>query len=442
MAYRNLVGFELNDASLSAELGGVNGTASIQTTVKHGGARALRCNPTTTATGYADIPLSFDAQGRGIATVTDCYYGFAFRYATKPASGSEEIGRFHTGGKQLRINSSGVLELWDNTPTLHATGSAVLAVDTWYWITVRIHEAGDTQTIRVNGVTDISGTLLNTGPSSSFQLGKVANRNSQTVDFFFDDAVVDDAGYPPEGIVLLSVPIGAGEAAGWTNGTGSTFAEVDDVPNDGDTTYIQASATQDNLNSTFDMQTSSTIGISTTIRAVKSTIFARSGSISGTSAARLRTLSGGVARELTAFEWGVSYVALAAVDSTDPNGGGAWTTTKFDALEVGAAADAIAQVQRFTAAYLLAFCDVPVSAPSGTGAGTFGALTGAATGVMQPSGVGAGTFASLTGAATGAQSQNGTGAGSFASLVGSATGTQGAAGPSIPVVFHHRQRNQ
>lgn len=362
MTILNFVGFETGDGLGGAN--GLQGTSEIQTTVKRSGAYAFRSNPTTTGVGYMDL-RTYAANGlTSNFAAANHFFTFWFRYATKPTSGGTSELICDMGGVvHVRLTSDGKLTLWDSVAvSLHATGTAILAADTWYRIDVNVNDTANTQTIKVNGATDISGTVATAAVVAYILIGKSANHGNQTVDFFYDDCCIDDAAHPTNDFsILLSKAIGAGASAGWTNGTGSTFAEVDEVPPDDDTTYIQASATQDNLDSTFDMQSSSTIGITTTIRSVKSTVKAKTASISGSSSVALRTISGGVGREITALELSIGYAELSVVDNTDPNGGGAWNTTKYDALEVGMAANSIAQTQRFTVAYLQAMVDTPTS---------------------------------------------------------------------------------
>src|SRR5688500_3220945 len=94
MALLRVCGFE---SGASGEIQTLGGTSSIQTTVKRTGSYALRCNPTTTATGYINIgkPTAAGIQGN-YANLT-LYTGFAFRAATLPAANSEEIYACYTG---------------------------------------------------------------------------------------------------------------------------------------------------------------------------------------------------------------------------------------------------------------------------------------------------------------------------------------------------------
>lgn len=359
MAILNFTGFETGDA-VEGAFGG-SGIASVQSTTKRTGTYALRINGTALGTQVGQ----YNFQGIGSTGLTtsfnlaDSYVTFYFRYATKPGSGSEEICQFLTGSSYklaVRINSSGNLLAYDVT-TLLGTGSAVLSADTWYRIEARCQPGTNgAWEVKIDGTSEISGTRTwtNAGNVNVISFGKRTNRNSQTIDYYYDDICVDSAAYPGAGEVKMAVPIGAGAAAGWTNGTGTTFAEVDEVPpeSDGtDATYIQASATEDNQDHTFNMTAAATLGISDTISAVKPMVYAKTASTSGTSGVALRTVSGGSGFEITALELQTTYALIATIYALDPLDSAAWTTTKFDTVEVGMAANTIAQTQRFTVAY-------------------------------------------------------------------------------------------
>ena len=363
MAITFFSGFETGTQAIDTN--GLSGTSSIVTSPVHGGTYALRINPTTTGAGDALFSW-LDSAGKMLGTGSPpvSIVSFMFRYATKPAANNEEICRISSGVfVQVRLGSDGKLSLY-NDNTLNASGTVVLAADTWYRIDVKVDDSANTQEVRVNGTVDISGTIATSSGLLSCALGKQTNRNGQTVDFFYDDFCFADNAYPTSGIVLLALPIGAGSAAGWTNGTGTTFAEVDETPaagNDGDTTYIQASATQDNQDHTLDFQNVATIGITTTIRAVQGTVYAKTTSTSGSSSVSARMVVGADAVELSGSELGTSYVGIHHCRVLQPDNTTSWDTTSFDAVEFGMAANAIAQVQRFTVAYVQAWVDVPAT---------------------------------------------------------------------------------
>lgn len=291
MAIVNISGWETGSVSGTNFEGtsAATGTASVVTSPVRSGQYALRINPTTTGLGYNSF-ARIAANGTNNPTsinIATCYFRFYFRYATKPASNSEEICYINDTAPapklMLRINSSGQLMAFDNTGTnqIGSTGSTVLMQDTWYLIEISVG-TGTSAAFEVRlaaddgseSVTEISGTgNLTTLNNSAISLGKRNDRNGNSVDFYYDDLSISDSDFPGPGRVARLDPI-SDSADVWTTGT---FANIDDFSsqagNDGDTTYITTSTNTDahipNFTSNADA------GITGVINAVKSYLLTR-----------------------------------------------------------------------------------------------------------------------------------------------------------------------
>lgn len=369
MAIRQISGADTQLALLEARA--VAGTVSINTATKRTGSASWRVNPATTGAGSIEFG-TWGANGLAQGGLNEDPVGLAFYFRpdTLPAANSEEIAVIlDTGGTNgffLRIRSDGKLELYQNGTTFVATGTAVLSVGNWYRIDFYCDHTADTQTVKVANASDIAGTATSATNFGLVFLGKRTNRNGQSVDFYYDDiAIADDptVSLPQTGDydVRLALPNAAGAASGWTNGPGTdTFAEVDEVPPDDDTTYLGASSTQDNQDHTLQLQSLADIGASTTIYAVQSMVRARTDSTGGASTVAVRTVVDGIGFELTALELLTTYQNFARCDDIDYENGVAWTQSVFDAHEVGMAANTLAQAQRFT------FCASYVMTASGS----------------------------------------------------------------------------
>jgi hypothetical protein len=365
MAIVNFYGFEMGDTGF-LEFQSVNGSAAYSTTTFRTGARALRVN--TTGIALANVSLGrYGADGTRISlstsSIANFFLTFYFRYAVKTVTTPEEIMSASGGSINVRLDPTGVLLLYNNI-TLVDTGTIVLDQNTWYRIDVNYDDTANTQEVRINGVVDLTGTIATGGAFTSITVGKTINRSGEDIDFFYDDMVLSDSAYIGTAEVRMGKPIGAGAVEEWGNGTGTTFAEVDDaVPFDGDTSYIGASALEDNEASTFDMETAATMGIVGSILAVKTIGIARSESTAGTSSVSHRRRINGVNYTLTAVERPTTYNITAAIDEDDTPGAGgsAWTTTSFDSIEVGIVSATLAQIQRATAFYVMSLADGVVS---------------------------------------------------------------------------------
>ena len=387
MAITRLTGFE---SGSSGELQ-INGTASFVTSGQRTGSYALRCNPTTTGTGYCRI-YSISATGVIVGTpaafADGSVIGFAFKAATLPAASEERIASGYpvslaTSAWVLKITSGGLLKLYGTGGTTLITTGATVIGATYVYIEVRVNSATDAYEVRINGTAEFSGTdAALTAVPEAFFLGKPFNDNGQTVDFYYDDVYVDEAGTfqatttaTPEVRILL--PNAAGDGTGWTNGTGTqTFAEVDEVPpeSDGtDLTYLQAAATEDNTYRTSNVESTATKGVTGTILAVDGYVWAKTGSVSGTSTVGIRVRSNTTNSDGTGFELTTTYQGIHRTLATDPNGGGAWTSGGVDGVQIGMFAGTIAQTQRFSASYVFVLALVTAA----SGALTLQAIGGA-----------------------------------------------------------------
>jgi hypothetical protein len=341
MATVNICGFETGDAT---ELVSLTGTASIQSSVVRTGGYALRSNPTGSGGGSGTL-WGLDASGLPVVhSLTTYYMRFYFRYAIKPAAGNEMIAAIDGDSSAkfqsallLRLNSDGTLAAYRSrgnylTAGLLGTGSAVLSQDTWYRIEMmRSSTAHAPWEVRVNGVTDISGS---DGPSvitsGAFTLGKAGNANSQTVDFFYDDVVISNSGFPGAGAVIALHPDGT-IADDWSigAGSGSDYQQIDETTPDGDTTYLVASVV--GSTGTFTL-TDTGIDPASVINTCKLLGGFKTGSGSPAVNMFLSTALGHNCDPTGDYSTTGSYVVLGQVNDTGPavDGSPAWTPADLD----------------------------------------------------------------------------------------------------------------
>lgn len=325
---------------------GLGNTFSLQTSVVRTGATALRANPTTTNNGGLTFN-GFNADGsRGnVLAVTDSYVQFWFRYATKPSSNDEEImtitpgaGGTHKIG--LRLDSSGVLKLYDNALSLIATGTTVLSQDTWYKLEV---SCGTSATVgpyelKINDVSEFSGTgNTSANTAGAINLGKVTDRNSNSVDFFYDDFVYSDSAFISGDIAVKElIPDADGSTMSWSAGTGSSnYLEVDESPTRSDADYVQSLTGAGAKVALFDLSSTTTEGISGTMLAFKGLIATRENT-SVTSATNIRVRSNTTNSDSSTRNGSTAVASQTRLLENDPDTGTAWTTGGLDAVEVGA----------------------------------------------------------------------------------------------------------
>lgn len=375
MAILNITGFELGPSTFLD--GGQSGTCAIQSTTKRTGGYALQCNPTTSATGRMTI-LTHSATTGALANLTnntDRYLRFYFNFATAPASSNEQIAvildaTVTTASLEIRLNSDGTLSAYSGT-TLLATGATVLSSGTWYRIEIKrlLGTTNAAWELKINGTSEISGTFSpGRSTGNDVRLGKNTDRNSQTIDFFYDDVVLSDSAYPGAGQCSMVVPNAAGNYQTATRGgadSGNNWDQVNELPPNDDTDYLITDNTIDNAE-TEALQSAATAGVSDTILGVKAfAVIKRDGGSNG--AVRLRVRSGSTDSDTSAdVAADATYRQVARLLATDPNTSAAWTTGGIDGAEVGIVERSSANKTRMTVCGLMVDWAEPPAGPSGS----------------------------------------------------------------------------
>lgn len=368
----SLIAFYGAEAGVLAEIYWT-GTCSISSAVKHTGNYSFRSNPVTTAAGSALVSVASPTTGYvanpDYYNIANGYHSFWFRVDTLPAANSEEICLVVTTGTGtikmgVRITNTGKLQAWNSGVggflQMGSDSATALATDgTWYLIDVY---CGNTQPgpyeVRINGVSEISGTgSVRAGNCGGFYIGKAYNRNGNTVDFYYDDAAVDDTAYPGDCDVLRLDPAGDGASTLWTigAGAGADWQNVDEVPHDSSTTYLVSTLSIGDK-SGVTLETLASGGyVSGNIGAVKSVCFCTRDA-GGTAKTRFYLLSGATEVDTSAdYSNGSSnYLCNSLFFATDPATGAVWTVAGVNAVEIGVIErNSLAPKTRWTAGYLM-----------------------------------------------------------------------------------------
>ncbi len=369
MAVLGIVGFETGDLSETAAIAGT--LAVVTSPAGMPGTYSLQVNPTTTAVGNYRVSTAANTGKHADLNIATAYLTFKFMPTTLPSADYEQIVRFLNTALGVKgsvaINSSGQLMSLSTTNSVLATGSTSLATGTMYRIGVvcPTTTSGD-MLIYLNGVLEVTGNGSFTATNHQrVQMGKIQDLNGETVDFHYKDIVLCDDALRYYKVWPPAVPIASGAAAGWTNGTGTTFAEADEVPPN-TTDYIQAADTEDNQDHTFAMTTAATIGFAAPF-ITKTIVRALTATTAGTSTVAVRYIVDGTPIELTAMEMTTGYINHSVIDEDNPVDASAWDTTSFDSLEVGMAANTLdtGATQRFTVAYVMVATPETVPATMG-----------------------------------------------------------------------------
>lgn len=340
----SLGGFETGDG---AELY-IDSSSSYSTSIVRTGVYSVQIAASSGGGEYVEIgkyPTTGALNNLSVGTVKA---RFGIYVSALPASSQEEIFFLNDFGGAYKISaeitSTGILKLYDSTHTLLGTGTTALSLNTWYRIGFEaVSSASGAYALLINGSTELSGTgNLGTLNFGRLVLGKQTNRNSRTYTAYFDDWFIDDTNTPPNGGTVKLAVDSDGSTQQWASGTNSSnYLEVDEIPTDGDTTYVKSNGSA-NQTTLFNLASSASAGISGTINAVKAWGRIREDT-SGTSSNILRIKSSSSTLDTSALNHTASYSSKFLVASTDPATGAAWTTSGLDSLEIGSVeANAIA----------------------------------------------------------------------------------------------------
>ncbi len=225
---------------------------------------------------------------------------------------------------------------------------ATLSTGTWYRLDLRV-ESGVVAGLSIDGGAETTVAVVG-NTQDRFRLGV---QTGVTCDIYYDDFVISDSGFVSSPAVRLAIPIGAGTVSGgWTNGTSNLFSAVDEVPPN-TTDYVSDTGAGTNIYRTFTMQSAATVGLTNSIINVRAAAQMRE-ETSTTTLGAVILRSGGVDSRssdvdigTTAYDWFVKD------HDTDPATGAAWTTSGYNAIEVGPYKGADASGIRCTAVYAM-----------------------------------------------------------------------------------------
>lgn len=346
------------------------GTQSAAAGSARTGDFGLLTNPATTAVGAANMGGVRATVGDTTAAAINTaplYFDFAFKINTLPSANSEEFFQILNQGSTAmlsgRVNSTGTFAAYMNATTLLATSAATLSTGTWYWVQVKQPTgaagawelkiwsiSGDGNALAgvvetLSGTNDFTFSATNPG---SIYLGKVVNRNGETVSYSFDDWFISDTDYHGLGRVSRLDPNEDG-TMDWSAlpadpGAGSRWSQVDDNAHDSDTTYMSSSTS--GQVSLFGFETAANAGIAPllSISGVKLVTAVRDVATGGESLI-YRILSGASASSSSGNDPGSSYRGGMRFLTTDPATSAAWTESGINAVQGGVVNNANVEVR-------------------------------------------------------------------------------------------------
>ena len=354
MARLNICGFETGDMS---ETGTIAGTVTVDSATVRTGTYSLKVvTAASAAVHYATIG-GLDASGKSAALgKTTAWFRFYFRIASLPSI-FESIVRFCASATVTSATSLGVVTLGIDSSgdvRMYKPGGGTsgivgrCSINTWYMIEAHVVQ-NSTCYARINAGTETSLAACGNEVIDYIQLGKGTRLGDGAYTAYFDDIAIDDAAYPGAGQVNIAVPIASGADNAWS----ASYTNVDEIPHDGNTSYISGGTGRTN----FSMQSFATAGGSGNIAAVKASIIARYSNNSNDNYT-VSAKSGATYSENSFPTPSSAYTYLARLLTTDPNTSAPWTSAGFDAMYVGVRCSATYTLAaRVTAVYAMVESD-------------------------------------------------------------------------------------
>jgi hypothetical protein len=260
--------------------------------------------------------------------------GFAFKYHVADTGIILKYIDNSTDQIYLNVNSSSQVEVKHGDGTALGTSTTTVNDTSWTYIEFKatINNSSGSYYLKMNGVTEVSGTNADTQNSGNAYANKVSlGKSSGTNSFEFDDYYLDDANFLGNIKVYTMNPT-ADSSVAWTPNTGTNYQCVDDSGSghDSDSTYVSVTAV--NLK---DLYGFSNLSLSSgTIKGIAHNFV---GKKTDTYAANIipKIVTNSTEYSGTTVSLTTSYVNYQTIWETNPNTTTAWTYAEIDALVSG-----------------------------------------------------------------------------------------------------------
>jgi hypothetical protein len=275
------------------------------------------------------------AMGSNLTTI---YAAFAFRYETVLSSNEEMIEFVDSSTTQcfLRLNTGGSFEFM-RSATVLGTGSLGTNINTWYHLAMKVvidNTVGSFE-LRINGgaTPDINVSGVDTQSSVNAYANNIEMSGSPHL-FSYDDMVLaDDTGsqaFLGDYDIYTIHPDGAGASAQFTPSAGSNWQNVDENPNDGDTTYNESSTAGHK-----DRFTMGDVPADTgTIYGVQVSAFAKKTDV-GTREIKTVAFDGTTEGSGATYALSTTYTWFLDMYEDHPSGAAAWTESEVNSMQAG-----------------------------------------------------------------------------------------------------------
>ncbi len=321
-----------NDSDIfqSSQFGVRTTSATVSIADGHISGKAMRCNNSA-------IVLAAGLSQTSTATI---FGGFAMRFSLTDSSSTDFLQFYDedTSADKIAIAiEDGKIQIRRSSTVIIET--PVLATNRFYFIAFKVFlsNSSGTAELWVNGSSVDSATGVDTISAGTATVNSFAFDSPGNHDFYIDHLWIGDSSGSdltdviPECYIEQLLPDGAGSSTQFTPLSGANYQNVDEAQMDGDTSYNSSStATHKDLFTCSNLSSTSLTVYAVSVKnvfnkadasftEVKSKI--KSGATEGNGADRGATYS--------------DYITNVDIFENDVNGGGDWTATNVNAIEIG-----------------------------------------------------------------------------------------------------------
>lgn len=251
----------------------------------------------------------------------------------------------------IMIETTGIVSVWlgnglDNYGTKLASSSTLVAAASWNHIESKVHfdDSAGAVEVRLNGVTIINVSGVQTvnahspasGELSASQVTVGQETNDSSFNMYVDDLILWDTSgtYNNDFVgdlkVFTDMPNADTADKDWTPLSGSaTYPMIDEIPADGDTSYIESITTGDKSGVTFPALDAAVTSVAAVLFYAKTRK-----TDAGTANAQVSVVSGGVAQAGADNPITTQYTYRWDVFEVDPNTAAPWDPTAAGAASM------------------------------------------------------------------------------------------------------------
>lgn len=267
--------------------------------------------------------------------------GFAFKVGQLVAQILIQFWDSATEGMEIKLTTSGELQVYNRFTLLATSSGAGISVNTWYYLEFKVYSDATTGTygVRLGGTTIVDGTGVNTKPPTDayhthfqFVPNGASGDNALIIDdlYCLDGAGSDNNDFLGNVAVTTIRPNAAGDSTQFTPRAGDNYACVDEEVCNDDTDYVE-----DGTSGHRDLYNFGATGITGAIKGVQVNVDCRETDITSFSV-KLPCKSGSTVDVDAGQSVGsTDYVTRHRILENDPATGLPWTAANVDAAQFG-----------------------------------------------------------------------------------------------------------